>query len=96
MHTSLVYLSVVSTNCGPEAWNSLPSDLHDVIDTKTFKTQLKCLIARITNDLSALLNASLLLVCFVPLIIVCYFVTYFRFLSLNSVWSEIRSHNPLH
>ena len=27
--------------CGPAAWNTLPSDLHDITDTGTFRKRLK-------------------------------------------------------
>ena len=30
--------------CGPAAWNTLPSDLHDITDTGTFRKRLKSLL----------------------------------------------------
>jgi len=30
--------------CGPAAWNTLPSDLHDIKDTDTFRKRLKCVL----------------------------------------------------
>jgi len=31
--------------CGPAAWNTLPSDLHDVTDTGTFRKRLKSVLS---------------------------------------------------
>jgi len=30
--------------CGPAAWNTLPSDLHDITDTGTFRKRLKSVL----------------------------------------------------
>jgi len=30
--------------CGPAAWNTLPSDLHDITDTDTFRKRLKSVL----------------------------------------------------
>ena len=30
--------------CGPTAWNTLPSDLHDIADTGTFRKRLKSVL----------------------------------------------------
>ena len=30
--------------CGPAAWNTLPSDLHDITDTSTFRKRLKSVL----------------------------------------------------
>jgi len=33
-----------SSYCGPAAWNTLPSDLHDITDTGTFRRRLKSVL----------------------------------------------------
>ena len=34
----------VCSFCGPAAWNTLPSDLHDITDTGTFRKRLKSVL----------------------------------------------------
>jgi len=43
---------------GPAAWNTLPTDLHDITDTSTFRKQLKSVLVDRANHslLLALLN----------------------------------------
>ena len=38
------FLTVGFSYCGPGAWNTLPSDLHDITDTGTFRKRLKSVL----------------------------------------------------